>query len=130
MDLFLFVFMVKFFSTVAAFLSRARFACAAVAVDVGVDVLRAAQSARVPYRPKAGSGARGLIKAPAGSGAGPGSFSVYIIFVSIFRVVSPLFKGGWGVGQHKGLLDLLVLTDTIGVGRGVRGFPYVVEYDL
>lgn len=44
------------------------------------------------------------------------------IFGFVFRVVSPLLKGGWGVGSAQGLLDLLVLTDTSdGVSRGVGG---------
>lgn len=33
---------------------------------------------------------------------------------------TPLLKGGLG-GSHKSLLDLLVRTDTKGVGRGRRG---------
>lgn len=47
---------------------------------------------------------------------------LFSMFCSIFVVVPPLLKGGWGVGSAQGLLDLLVLTDTsYGVSRGVGG---------
>lgn len=44
--------------------------------------------------PRSGSGARGLIKAPAGSGAGPGSVSVFYVF-SLFSLFLPPFWGGF-----------------------------------
>lgn len=65
-----------------------------------------------------GSGARGLIKAPAGSGAGPGERKlVYCSDPGCPGHLPPLW-GGVGGGPHKSLLDLLVWTDTF---WGVRG---------
>lgn len=65
------------------------------------------------------SGARGLIKAPAGTGAGPGERSSFINFLFLFFSFSPPVGGGCQGGLALLLLDLLVLTDTVGVGFGV-----------
>ena len=82
----------------------------------------------VPER-SSGSGARGLIKAPAGSGAGPGSGSVFrscglgcpTYFPSLWGGVGAGVSGPSGPDSTGRLLDLPVRTDTKGGSRGFQG---------
>lgn len=85
--------------------------------------------------PRSGSGARGLIKAPAGDrGLAPVTFMFRSIYLFVLSLLPP-FKGGRGgsvfvdgtsYARTSILLDLLVLTDTNGslgllVQGGLRG---------
>lgn len=60
------------------------------------------------------SGARGLIKAPAGDrGLAPGRELISGLPVYFIGLLAPTFTGGLGGYSTSILLDLLVLTDTV-----------------